>query len=399
MNPELPEDFTLNDSEAAVQSPIAEPMQTGSCQAAFEAIRERTFGRLQELGADYVMTVKNLIQTSLASSLEINSLAKKHAMLIAKHFESCNCRLVNYTNNNAMLSFDELHQMLVRFDLDQSERSILSAEFLQPHKYFDQYSVVKDKLVLAKLQSLMLEPISDTQIVIPYTRVQANIKQIKQQLNERREVLYNEIYHRAFTAFKFEDGLSFYTLNFDENMTMLFWDRYTIVQSTAKSFYINQFCIVEHIISGTVEPERFIAQWKPSKNAMRDFLAERYACLTTLVRPNPTVEVSETEVPAVAPEVNTDDDNTWIAKDLLNQGIDITTVDPSNISDYDEIIAQYGSLEAFVEANCKDEPWTAAELLEQGVDLMTVDSSNISDYNDIIAEYGTLEEYVRQHQA
>lgn len=308
----------------------------GTYQAEFESIRAKTRSDLQELASKHVMTVRQMVNTCINTNAQIANLAQLHAKQIEEKFrQHTDTQLINYTNSNAMFNVNG-HQLLATFDLNQPGVCIQSAKFIHPMSFHGQAEVQDTLLAIRMLQILMMTPIDDTHIVIPYQQL-ANAKyNAKHELQKSKDMLSQTILARAMTAFDFEPGLSFYTVNHSDNMDMLFWDRYTITQSTAKSYYVEQHCIVEHTITGDIEPERYIALHKPSKNSMPMFLAERLACLTELVRPEPTVELpaeAQTEVPVVETTADDDEDERWTRAELIEQGIDPDTVDPSNIKD------------------------------------------------------------------
>lgn len=304
---------------------------SGTYEAQFASIRADICARLQTLGAEYAMCVQKLVRTCIMTGMQINALAELHAKNIARKLKSCNVDLVNFTNCNAMLNIDGWG-VLVTFDLSKPGNSILTAKYIQPLEFNTQADVTVHALTLRYLQALMLEPIDDTNIVVPYAQLRNAVAEAKRDLANRKAMLHETIRSRAFTAFDFEPGMSFYTVNYSDDMSMIFWDRYTITDATAKSYYVEQHCIVEHIISGDIEPERYIALHKPSKNSMAMFLADKLACLTALTRPAPTVDaIPTTEVPVVETVADEDDDEGFTEEELVAMGIDPDTVDPSNI--------------------------------------------------------------------
>lgn len=291
--------------------------QVGTYQAQFETIRANVCGELQSLAADYAMSLQKHVKICIGANLELNNLAERHCNNILQKFRACRANLVNHTNTSAMFEIDG-KMLLVDFDLANSGHSILGARFVQPSVYDSQLAVTSGILLLRQIQQLLMEPIDDANIVVPYEQSMNAVRASKQKLSDTRSLLHEMIASRAFTAFNFEVGLSLYTVNYSEDMSMLFWDRYTITNVTAKSFYVEQHCIVEHIITGDIEPERFIEVHKPSKNSMAQFFADRFACLTSMVRPQPNVEGQAYAEPAMP--TDDDEDDYFTDEELIDMG-------------------------------------------------------------------------------
>jgi hypothetical protein len=193
---------------------------------------------------------------------------------------------------------------------------------MEPAVFDGQYSVVAQLLLLKQIQFLLQEPIDDLSIGIPFRHAMDAVASARKTLNDNRSMLETTIASRAYTAFDFDIGMSLYTLNFSEDMTMLFWDRYTISNVTMKSYYVEQYCIIEHTLTGDVEPERFIALHKPSKNSLAQFLAARLCCLTSMVRPVPNSEAKEfTPLPVVKLDDNEEEDELFTDEDLIDMGM------------------------------------------------------------------------------
>lgn len=293
---------------------------SGTYLAQFNNIRQTVLGNLQKLGADYAMSVQRLVKTCLGSNLEMHNLAALHCKYIADAFKTSSVQILNHTNSNALLSVDD-KDILVTFDLSNAKQSIITAERLQPAKFTGQFDLQSEQLLLKQLQVLMLRPIDEANIVIPYEQVVNNVVLAKAKLHDDKITLQENIRARAFTAFEFKPGMSLYTLNYSDDMSMLFWDRYTIVDATMKSYYIEQHCIVEHTISGDVEPERFIDLHKPSKNSMAGFLADRLVCLLDMSRPVATVDEAKSEVPHKV-VVDAEEDEPYTDDELRAMGVD-----------------------------------------------------------------------------
>lgn len=317
---------------------------TSTFAAQFASIRADVCNRLQTLGAEYAMSVQKLVRTCIMTNMQIASLAELHAKNITKGLHSCNATLVNFTNCNAMINVDGM-RLLVTFDLSKPGNGIQTAKYMEALQLATQADIATHILTLKCLQVLMLTPIDDANIVVPFEQLKLSVIDAKRELSERKTVLQETIRSRSNTAFDYQPGMSFFTVNYSDDMSMIFWDRYTIVEMTAKSYYVEQHCIVEHIISGDIEPERFICLHKPSKNNIAAFLADHLACLTALTRPTANVELSETsEVPVVSSadadeyaEEDEDaledmsDDDKFTVEELAAMGVDMTTVDPSNV--------------------------------------------------------------------
>lgn len=296
--------------------------QIGTYQAQFENIRNMVCAELQSCAAEYTMSVQKLVRTCINANLEIANLAEQHCQNILQRFKACHAKLVNHTTNNAMYDIDG-KMLLVDFDLSSAEHSIIGARFMKPSVFDSQLSVASELLLLKQLQVLLVEPIDDNAIIVPYNQLRNSMSMARKQLNRSREVLQALIQSRAFTAFDFKPGLSLYTLNFSEDLSMLFWDRYTIIETTMKSYYIEQHCIVEHTITGDVEPERFIDLHKPSKNSVAQFLADRLTCLIDLVRPAATIAATQPD--AVREEI-TEDDEEFSDEDLIEMGMSVEEI-------------------------------------------------------------------------
>lgn len=287
-------DFNEQDEEVdetlAIRNPVNESVGTYSAQ--FESIRQVVFQDLQRAGSEYCMNVQKLVKACVSSNLEIFSLAKLHALNIQKRFANQSVKLLNHTVSNAMYEIDG-RLFLIEFNLDLPSQSIVSAKYMQEVSFHNHFDCISAALLAKHCQVLIITPIND-EIAIKYEQLKSNIKSSRLSLVKSKKMLQETIYRRAFTAFDFSIGMSFYTLNYSDDMSMIFWDRYTIVDITAKSFYVEQHCIVEHFVTGDVESERFIALHKPSKNSMSAFLANRLACLTDMIRPQPCKVVDET---------------------------------------------------------------------------------------------------------
>lgn len=294
----------------------------GTYQAQFENIRNLVRAELESAGADYTMSVQKLVRTCINANMEITALAERHCRNVLERFKACRAKLVNHTNRNALFNIDGKN-LLVEFDLAHSEHSIMTARQMEPAVFDGQYSVTAQLLLLKQIQFLLQEPIDDVNIVIPFRRSMDAVASARKALNDNRELLETTIASRAYTAFDFDIGMSLYTLNFSEDMTMLFWDRYTISNVTMKSYYVEQYCIIEHTITGEVEPERFIALHKPSKNSLAQFLASRLCCLTSMVRPVPNTDVKEfTPLPVVKiTDDESEEDELFTDEDLIDMGM------------------------------------------------------------------------------
>lgn len=296
---------------------------TGTYELQFQAIRQLVCNELQQKGAEYAMSVQKLVRTCLNANLEIANLTERHSNNILARFRCCHAKLVNHTNFNAMYSIDN-RMLLVDFDLAHSKYAVLGAKFMTPSVFDSQVSIASELLLLKTLQLLLTEQIDEASIAIPYEQCMTAVANARKQLNEIRELLSETIRSRAFTAFDFSNGLSLYTVNYSDDMSMLFWDRYTIVDQTMKSYYIEQHCIVEHTITGDIEAERFICLHKPSKNSMAQFFADRLVCLTDMVRPTPNVEANEASLQGNAiNETNDDeeDDFDFTDEELIDAGM------------------------------------------------------------------------------
>lgn len=274
--------------------PVDNPIDgvVGTYEAQFNTIRAVVLADLQRQGSEYAMSVQKLVKVCISANLEISLMAERHCMNILQKFRACRAKLVNHTNHNAMFSIDD-KSLLVDFDLSKPSHSILLAKKMQPDVYATNLDIQSNLLLLKQIQALFAEQIDEANIAIPYRQCMTRVAEARRRLDESKEMLQAQIQSRANTAFDYEPGLSLYTLNFSDDMSMMFWDRYTITQVTAKSYYIEQHCIIEHTISGDIEPERYIAIHKPSKNNTAQFFAERLACLTSMVRPEPNVEATE----------------------------------------------------------------------------------------------------------
>lgn len=269
---------------------------TGVYQQAFENVRAGVAADLQYAGAEYVMSVQGLVKTCIGSNLELANLAELHCKYLVNRMRKCNAKLLNSTTSNAIIEIDG-KSMIIEFDLSKSQSCIQSAKHIKPVAFGDNLDIMSELMLLKYLQVFMNEPIDDANVVIPYNQLMNSVASAKARLNESKNVLAATILSRAFTAFDFQPGMNFYTLNFSNDLSMLFWDRYVITETTMKSYYVEQHCIIEHTVTGDIEQERFICVHKPSKNSMAAFLSTRLACLTDMVRPTPTVDtVTEVEV-------------------------------------------------------------------------------------------------------
>jgi hypothetical protein len=308
-------DNVENQIQPAVDNPTVGSV--GTYEAQFNTIRAVVLADLQRQGSEYAMSVQKLVKVCISANLEISLLAEKHCKNILQKFRACRAKLVNHTNYNAMFSIDD-KALLVDFDLSKPGHSILCARKMQPDVYATNLDIQSNMLLLKQIQVLFSEQIDDASIAIPYRQCMDSVAEARRQLDANKEMLHAQIQSRANTAFEFEPGLSLYTLNFSDDMSMMFWDRYTITQSTAKSYYIEQHCIIEHTISGDVEPERYIAIHKPSKNNTAQFFADRLACLTSMVRPEPTVQPSEQ--PVEVHEEPDDNEEYYCLAELVEMG-------------------------------------------------------------------------------
>jgi hypothetical protein len=269
---------------------------TGVYQQKFESIRNGVTADLQRAGAEYVMSVQGLVKTCIGSNLELANLAELHCKYLVNRMRKCNAKLLNCTTSNAIIEIDG-KAMIIEFDLSKSQACIQSAKHIKPIAFGDNLDIMSELMLLKYLQVFMNEPIDDANIVVPYNQLMNSVAGAKSRLNESKNILAATILSRAFTAFDFQPGMNFYTLNFSDDLSMLFWDRYAITEMTMKSYYVEQHCIIEHTVTGDVEQERFICVHKPSKNSMASFLSTRLACLTDMVRPVPTVDtVTEVKV-------------------------------------------------------------------------------------------------------
>ena len=305
-------------SDGLLPGAVPTEPQVGTYQSQFESIRQLVCSELQAAGAEYTMSVQKLVRTCLNANLELSNIAEQHCNNILQRFRACKAKLVNHTNVNAMYDIDG-KLLLVDFDLSKHDHSVLSAKFMQPSVFDCQLAVTSELLLLRQLQCLLTEHVNDN-IAVSWQQCMNSVSMAKRQLERSREILRTTIESRAFTAFNFEPGISFYTLNFSDDMSMLFWDRYTITECTAKSYYVEQHCIVEHTITGDIEEERFITLHKPSKNSMAQFFADRLVCLTDMVRPIPNVK-SESVVPVQVVNAEDDEDDEFFTdEELIEQG-------------------------------------------------------------------------------
>lgn len=284
-NVQEPELLDDDDFGGEIVNPVTQ--NVGQYSAQFESIRQSVYQDIQRAGSQFCMNVQQLVKNCVASNIGIYNLAKLHAVKIEKHFGD-GVKLLNHTVSNAMFDIGCGNMLLVEFDLANASQSIISAKHLNEVKFMNNYDCISEALLAKRCQFLMARPISDD-IIIQYEQYQNQLITSRVELAKSQKLLRETILHRAFTAFEFIEGLSFYTLNFSDDMSMLFWDRYTVTDITAKSYYVEQHCIVEHIVTGDVEPERFIFLHKPSKNSMAAFLSAKLACLTEMVRPQPTL--------------------------------------------------------------------------------------------------------------
>lgn len=288
----------------------------GAYEAQFNAIRQLVCSELQEQGAEYCMAVQKLVRTCLSGNLEIANLAELHCHNLQTRFNVCRAKLASHTNSNAMFAIGD-NMLMVNFDLGKPANALQSAKFMKPATYDSQIAVAEQLLLLQQIKALLVEPISEASIAIPYNQCMSQVANARKQLNEIKASLAATIESRAFTAFEFTEGLSLYTLNFSDDMSMLFWDRYTITEQTVKSYYVEQHCIVEHVVTGDIEPEKFIYLHKPSKNSMARFLAERLVCLTELIRPEANTEAGNSK-PIIT--VDVDEDEPFTEEELRENG-------------------------------------------------------------------------------
>jgi hypothetical protein len=249
----------------------------------FQNIRDNAKVELRKLGLNHIAAVQDTVLTCLAAILEERSIVKAYCHEILERLR-CNDsdKLLSTTLHNCVLSIDKV-QVLVTFDITDKVKSI---SFLN-------HVNIKDSVDL-KLYSTLCENMAKvidletpSDLALRYDQITTRRHKILTDMQESRQKVKTTVKARICTVYDLVPGLSFYTLNYSEDMSMLFWDRYTIVNETAKSFYIEQHCIVESLIRGEVEPERYITMHRPSKNQVPIFLSERHACLDEMERPTP----------------------------------------------------------------------------------------------------------------
>lgn len=268
-----------------------EVQNVGIYEMQFNAIRGAVAGDLQSAGSQYMQLVLDYVHNGIKTRLQMQELAKAHASNVAKVFDS-DATVLSATQTSAVLKLNS-GLLMLKYDLASSIAAATSVAMQRPLVFNDSLDCTTLIMEARQIQKLLDTPIDDV-LIGDYHACLEQLEQSKASIDAMRAKLFDLIRARAFTAFEFDQPFSLYTLNFSDDMTMLFWDRFTITGGNAKSTYIEQYCTVEHVLSGEVEPERFIALHKPVKNSVPWFLAARYACMTELQLPVATINAEST---------------------------------------------------------------------------------------------------------
>lgn len=258
----------------------------------FNDIRCRVKEDLNDIGNRYVASVYDTTRGTLELTIKQHYLAREHAKLLLQKLCGIEFtgKVLNSTIYNAMLEIEGL-VVLVDFDLFSDKPVFVSN--LRPIRnpnFSDSKQIQKFIAILDSLE-LMIGKSYETEEIKEFKTLLKEKHKLDAELHVLQNELRETINARLVTAYDLAPGLEFYTLAVSEDKSMLFWDRYEIVNDTAKSLYIEQHCIIEHCFSGIIEQEKFITLHKPSKNSVAWFLSTRLACLTELQRPIPISEI------------------------------------------------------------------------------------------------------------